>query len=250
MHALHQHVRGRGAGGHADAALAGHPGRVDLVGAVDQVGSTPSRSASSRRRLELELFGEPTTSTRSQSRGQFAHGVLAVLGGVADVVVLRSLHRRELRLERGDDVAGVVHRQRGLGGVGHVVGLVDLERRDVRRCPRPGRSCAPVARPSRCHWPIVPSTSGCPAWPISTMSRPARHWRATSRCTLVTSGQVASNTFRPRRSASLRTAWETPWALKITVAPSGTSSQLLDEHRAARFRSSTTKRLCTTSWRT
>ena len=50
------------------------------------------------------------------------------------------------------------------------------------------------------------------------------HWRATSRWTLVTSGQVASNTLSPRRSASARTACETPWALKITVAPSGTSS--------------------------
>ena len=32
----------------------------------------------------------------------------------------------------------------------------------------------------------------------------------TSRCTLVTSGQVASNTFKPRRAASFCTAWDTP----------------------------------------
>ncbi len=43
-------------------------------------------------------------------------------------------------------------------------------------------------------------------------------------CTLVTSGQVASKTFRPRRCASACTAFDTPWALKMTVAPSGTSS--------------------------
>src|SRR3546814_629938 len=78
---------------------------------------------------------------------------------------------------------------------------------------------------SRLHCPIVPSTSGWPAWPISTTSRPARQWRATSKCTFVTSGQVASNTFSPRRSASRRTACETPWALKITVTTSGTSGR-------------------------
>jgi hypothetical protein len=43
-------------------------------------------------------------------------------------------------------------------------------------------------------------------------------------CTLVTSGQVASKTLSARRFASSCTARETPCALKITVASSGTSS--------------------------
>jgi hypothetical protein len=41
---------------------------------------------------------------------------------------------------------------------------------------------------------------------------------------LVTSGQVASKTWKPRRAASVRSALLTPWALKISVAPGGTSS--------------------------
>ena len=53
--------------------------------------------------------------------------------------------------------------------------------------------------------PIVPSTSGCPAWPIRITSRPSRAYLPTSMCTLVTSGQVASNTASPRRAASFST---------------------------------------------
>src|SRR3546814_8895161 len=41
-------------------------------------------------------------------------------------------------------------------------------------------------------WPMVPITSGCPAWPISRICRPVRSCRSASRWTLLTSGQVAS----------------------------------------------------------
>src|SRR5437867_6776686 len=71
-----------------------------------------------------------------------------------------------------------------------------------------------------------------------------------SRCTLVTSGHVASTTRRPRRRASWRTAGEMPWALKITVASSGTSSSS-STNIAPFWRSvSTTSRLWTISRRT
>ena len=42
---------------------------------------------------------------------------------------------------------------------------------------------------------IVPSTSGCPLCPIKIAFVPLRLARATCICTLVTNGQVASNTF-------------------------------------------------------
>ena len=79
----------------------------------------------------MELLGDPTTSTRSQSRVELAHGVLAVLGGVADVVVAWALDRGKPRFQCIDDAAGVVDRKRGLRGVGEVVRLADLERGDV-----------------------------------------------------------------------------------------------------------------------
>ena len=40
--------------------------------------------------------------------------------------------------------------------------------------------------------PIVPITSGWPAWPISSTWRPRRWWRMACLCTFDTSGQVAS----------------------------------------------------------
>ena len=55
--------------------------------------------------------------------------------------------------------------------------------------------------------------------------------RATSRCTTVTSGQVASKT-QTAGLASVRTDWGTPWALKMTVLPAGTSSRGLHEDGA------------------
>ena len=79
---------------------------------------------------------------------------------------------------------------------------------------------------------MVPSASGWPSWPIMTTSRPWSRIFETSTWTLVTSGQVASKTLRPRASASRRTSSATPWAEKITVAPARHLVQLLDEHRA------------------
>ena len=72
-------------------------------------------------------------------------------------------------------------------------------------------------------WPMVPSTSGWPRWPIMMIVMPSLRIFITSTCTFVTKGQVASNIFKPRCSASWRTAGETPWALNIKVLPAGTS---------------------------
>ena len=99
-------------------------------------------------------------------------------------------------------------------------------------------------------WPMVPSASGWPSWPIITTSRPCSRMRATSACTLVTSGQVASKTRSPRASASRRTARETPCAEKITVPPAGTSESSSTNTAPLPRRSSTTNLLCTISWRT
>src|SRR5262245_3194072 len=71
-----------------------------------------------------------------------------------------------------------------------------------------------------------------------------------SRCTLVTRGHVASITRSPRRRASSRTAGEMPWALKITVASSGTSSSSSTKMAPFCRRVSTTRRLWTISRRT
>jgi hypothetical protein len=57
---------------------------------------------------------------------------------------------------------------------------------------------------------------------------------------LVTSGQVASKTWKPRSAACTRTALATPWALKTSVAPGGTSARSSMKIAPLAFRSLTT----------
>lgn len=72
--------------------------------------------------------------------------------------------------------------------------------------------------------PDVPSTSGCPAWPIRMICLFSFSERIASLWTLVTSGQVASIVGSLRSFAWFSTFSDTPWALKMVIAPSGISS--------------------------
>ena len=65
--------------------------------------------------------------------GKIAHGVLAVLGGVTDVVPARCGQCGKARHQRLDHGAGVIHRQRGLGDIGHALGITHPERRHIGR---------------------------------------------------------------------------------------------------------------------
>ena len=68
-----------------------------------------------------------------------------------------------------------------------------------------------------------------------------------SLCTLVTSGQVASTAVRLRSFASARRAGLTPWALKTTMEPLGTSYSSSMNFTPRPRNRSTTCRLCTIS---
>ena len=88
--------------------------------------------------------------------------------------------------------------------------------------------------------PRVPITSSWSAWPTRTIVRPSRAYRMASRWTFVTSGHVASITRSRRSVAASRTAGDTPWALKMTVAPAGTSSSSSTKMAPFSLRASTT----------
>ena len=100
----------------------------------------------------------------------------------------------------------------------------DVVERRARGPPRRWRSRACCAGAS----PTVPSTSSWSAWPTSTIWKSSAAKRRASAWTLATSGQVASITSSSRAAACSRTAGETPWAEKITVAPVG---HLVDARR-------------------
>ncbi len=85
------------------------------------------------------------------------------------------------------------------------------------------------------HWPIVPSTSGWPAWPIITISRPWSRIFATSEWTFVTSGHVASNTVRPARGGLRANGLGHAVRREHDRAPRRHFVEAFDEHRAFRL---------------
>ena len=100
------------------------------------------------------------------------------------------------------------------------------------------------------NWPMVPTTSGWPAWPISTISRPSRevplrlhvdlgHQRA---------GGVEDDHLAVPRLVGHRLGHAVGGEHHRPVGRA--LVQLLDEHRALGPSDSTTRRLCTISWRT
>src|SRR5690348_2410921 len=98
--------------------------------------------------------------------------------------------------------------------------------------------------------PVVPTTSSCPACPISTMSYPCAANRRASLCTLVTSGHVASTVRSPRSRASTRTCGATPCAENTTTAPAGTSPTSSTNTAPRASSDATTCALCTICLRT
>ena len=116
----------------------------------------PARSATSRRRCELDEF-RPTDDDHRLDLGRSAlDRLLAIGGGVADVLDRRRGDGRETALQRHDDLPRVVDRQRRLGDVG--------ERRPGAKSSASTSSTEPISvvAPSG-NWPIVPITSGWPA---------------------------------------------------------------------------------------
>ena len=84
------------------------------------------------------------------------------------------------------------------------------------------------------NWPSVPTTSGWWECPINRISRPRLKWIAASRCTLVTSGQVASSEKKLRRPGVRRHRFGHPVGRKHhrCIGIVGDFGQFLDENGA------------------
>ena len=132
--------------------------------------------------------------------------------------------------------------------------VCDNHTRFSTSCRNSGSFATPATPSTRCVTsgasPAVPSTSSCPSCPTNKMWYPCFANRFASLCTFVTSGQVASKVFSDSFAASACTAGLTPWAEKITCAPSGTSSVSCTKIAPRSVSVSTTYRLCTISLRT
>ncbi len=196
---VHQHLRRRGAGGDAEPDDTVEIGPVDLAGALHQHGARAAGALGHLDEAErVRAVGRADDDHAVAFWRDSLHRVLAVRGGVANIVLARDAEGRKARLQHAQDFLGVVHRQRGLGDHGEPVRVLGREAHAHRP---PSRSDAP--RPAAVgRW--CRSTSGWPAWPISKISRPPSNSRSASICTLETSGQVASSTNMRRFRAACR----------------------------------------------
>ena len=134
------------------------PAPVDLGGAVDQ-----------HRDLAAGALGHFHQAQRIGGIGRADHDhridlgrdgldrFLPIGGGVADVFLVRPVDRREAPLQHGDDLAGVVHRQRRLGDEGQRL----RDRAGTKASASATVSIRLMAPGGNC--PIVPTTSG---WPL------------------------------------------------------------------------------------
>ena len=134
----------------------------------DQLGPRRCRSAraTSTRRIELEELRRAHDQEQVDPRCDRRHRALPVGGGVADVLVARPLDRREAAPQRRHD-ARPCRRPRAWSGSNRRRAL-GSGTATLRRRPRVStRSTEPSGT-----WPMVPITSGWPAWPISRTVRP------------------------------------------------------------------------------
>ena len=147
-----------------DAAPSSQLGSSAL-GIFDQIARHPAFGGDLAQPVRVRAVRRADDKDDIDDLGEFARRPLAVLRRVADVLGVGADDRRKARLQRLDDGARIIDAERRLGDEGELVGVGDLK---PRRPPRGVeiRCTRPVIRP------IVPSISGCPAWPIRMISRP------------------------------------------------------------------------------
>src|SRR3989475_5388167 len=127
----HENLGGRGAGGDADPAGPLEPFRTDVAHVVDQVGARAGRLRDFHEPDRVGAVGRPDHQQKVDVVRESLDGGLAVLGRIADVVARRADDLRKFPAQRLDHVARVVHGARGLGQIGDLVGVRDLEGRDL-----------------------------------------------------------------------------------------------------------------------
>ena len=164
-HVIDQFFGRRGAGSDSDHRSPLDPCSIELAAVREQVARHAGFDADLAQPIGIGAVLGADHQDHVGDLGQLAHGRLAVLGRIADVIDVRTHDVGEAALQRGDDRARIVDAQRGLRYV-------------CDRAYRPASSkrstscvvCTSTTGPGT--WPIVPSTSGWPAWPTRITTRP------------------------------------------------------------------------------
>src|SRR6187402_159644 len=128
---LNQLLRRRGASGHADACLAFQPAALDVFRTVDQERRDALFLGQFLQAIRIRAVYRADHEHEIHGVRQTTHRILAILRGVADIVLARTFDGLELRAECADDGNGVVDRQRGLGDEGELLRLRRRQHGDV-----------------------------------------------------------------------------------------------------------------------
>jgi len=137
---FHQNFRGRGAGGDRDRAHAGERAPIDLLCARDELGDLAAFALGDfAQALGIRRIGRPDDDRRLDHCRGALDRLLPVGRGVADVAPRRRMDLREARLERRDDFARVVERERRLRDIGERRVGVETHRLDLADRTHQGR---------------------------------------------------------------------------------------------------------------
>ena len=146
-HCLDQHFGRRGARCHAHARAAFEPLGAQFVGAVHHVAVDAELARQFGQPVAVGTGGAAHDDHHVDLGRHELHGVLAVLRGVADVLLLRFADCREALAHGSRDRRRVIHRQRGLRHDRELLGLAPAAPAPRRPHPRPGE-CRDRAAPS------------------------------------------------------------------------------------------------------
>ncbi|RMP78165.1 hypothetical protein ALQ17_05359, partial [Pseudomonas fluorescens] len=127
----HQHFRGRSTRRDANALDAIEPAALHVFGTVDQVRRRRHALSQLTQAVGVGTVGAADHQDHIAFVCQLLDRVLAVLGGVADVVLARAANGREATAQRVDHAAGVVHGQGGLSHECQALGVLYLQAGDV-----------------------------------------------------------------------------------------------------------------------
>ena len=119
-------------GGDAHGAGAVEPSLVELAGVVDQMRRGAAVGGHLDEALRVGGVARADHEHDVALARELAHRGLTVGRRVTDVVGARADDLREALAQALDDAAGLVHRERGLGDEGDVLGVLEHQRVDVR----------------------------------------------------------------------------------------------------------------------
>ena len=133
-HLLYQDIRRGCPGGEANGVGFAKPVVLQLAGVVDEVGRFAQSGGQFAYAVGVGAVGRADDQHDIAALGQLLDGVLAVLGGVADVVFFGALDGGELCAQGLDNTAGVVHGEGGLGDVGQLLRIFHRARSYYKLC--------------------------------------------------------------------------------------------------------------------